>query len=260
MDSPRISLIFVNYRSAFELASALKSLFSLEQNQGLFEVIVINNDPSEERVLAELSRKLSLRLFSLPHNSGFGQAANIGAAQAKGSILGFINPDTVWQQSLLPQVASFFRTTKGESILGVGLVSGDGQSEHWSRGRFPHLGSLMWQNIWPFSGKTGEGAPDWVSGGALFVTKEVFSSLSGFDERFFLYFEDVDFCLRAKHLGIGVTIDLSCPLLHRGGRSFSSTREQKERFYVSQQQYYDKHRPGWEAFSIRVLHLILHNW
>lgn len=255
MDSPRISLIFVNYRSAFELALALEALFSYERDQTLFEVIVVNNDTSEERVLTALAKQFSFRLFSRPENEGFGTAANFGASQARGSIVGFLNPDTLWQGQILPRVAHSFSSVKEKKILGLTLTNEQGEQEAFSSGSFPRLRTLLLNNAgW----RERKQNPDWVSGGAFFVAKQDFQELQGFDEGFFLYFEDVDFCVRARRHGIAIVSDPELRVFHRGGKSFVSESAQKRFFYASQEQYYAKHRPWWEAFFVRVFHRFFH--
>jgi len=259
--NPHISLVFVNYHSVWQLSLALQKLFALELEQDFFEVIVVNNDGYEERALRRLSEKLPLRLFSMPENVGFGRGANIGAREARGSILGFLNPDTEWQQQCLRQISDVYQESTPAWILGLQLSDEKGRRELWSGGMRPSLLQLLKNNVFsllPKQAASSDGSLDWVSGGGLFVPKETFQSLGGFDERFFLYFEDVDLCLRAKKQGVTLVSSPRFTLLHRGGKSFSSSAQKKKCFYTSQIQYFEKHRPSFEVFCLRGLHRILH--
>lgn len=254
-DSPSISLVFVNYRSVFSLSLALESLFYFEQERASFEIIIVNNDREEEQAILALGRKLGLRVYTLAVNSGFGSAANFGAAQARGEFVAFINPDTVWQYPILDGITHFFHDSKEEQVLGVRLFDRYGRPEAFSRGAAPRFSTLLLQNIFPFYSQAVTRPPyDWVSGAALFLPKTLFQRMNGFDERFFLYFEDVDLCLRAQEQGAKIVSIDQFFLLHQGGKSFSSSKEQKRHFYISQQRYYAKHRSPWEGYLLRVLH------
>ncbi|MDP2837934.1 MAG: glycosyltransferase [Candidatus Moranbacteria bacterium] len=255
--NPHISLVFVNYHSIWQLSLALRQLFHLESNHDFFEVIVVNNDHREARALARLARKFPIRLLEQERNLGFGRAANIGAASARGSILGFLNPDTVWQKESLRRIESTFQEHSNGQILGLWLMNAQGEREPFSAGVAPTLWQLVRSNFFPFLVRQDllQDAPcDWVSGGGLFIEKRIFQELQGFDERFFLYFEDVDLCLRAKEQGVLIVSEPRFTLLHHGGKSFVSRELQKSLFYSSQIRYFEKHRPFFEVFCVRLFH------
>lgn len=256
-DSPSISLVFVNYRSVFSLSLALESLFSFEHERDFFEVIIVNNDREEEMAILSLGKKLGLRVYTLAENSGFGSAANFGAAQANGKIVAFINPDTVWQRPMLGDIARLFQKSREELILGLYLLDNFGRPEAFSRGSAPRFSTLLFQNFSHFSSqKVAEPPFDWVSGAALFLPKVLFQRIGGFDEDFFLYFEDVDLCLRAQNQGARILSVDQFTLLHYGGKSFSSSKEQKKHFYKSQRRYYAKHRSSWELYLLHILQMV----
>ncbi len=252
MDNPIISLIFVNYQSAFELSLALESLFSFEQGKISFEVIVVNNDSSEQKVLEALQKNFPFQLYHASSNAGFGAASNLGAKKAQGRLLGFLNPDILWKKTMLADIERYFQEKSDALVLGVALVDVQGERDRLGLGKAPCLAELIKKNLFPFFGDINHtDALDWVSGGALFVAKRVFQSIGGFDEKFFLYFEDVDFCVRAKKTGSLVVSRPDFFVFHHGGKSFASRMVQKKQFFVSQKQYYKKHRPLWE---VGILH------
>lgn len=255
--SPHISLIFVNYQSAWSLSLALKSLFSIEREKDLFEVIVINNDPKERHVLLHLAHFFPIQLIESDKNTGFGQGVNTAAAQATGHILGLLNPDIIWQTPSLARIRDFFLKRTAPIILGFSLVNEHGKEEAWSGGRAPSLALLLWNNIFQkffLDDRKNDETLDWISGCGLFLSRELFQNLDGFDKSFFLYFEDVDLCLRAKKQGASIVRDKRFALMHRGGKSFSSRSGQKNNFYRSQSVYFKKHRPRIEFLVVRFLH------
>ncbi len=255
--NPHISLIFVNYQSVRYLSSALESLFSFERETDLFEVIVVNNDVSESKDLEILKQSFPFLLLESGGNIGFGGGNNRGAAVARGDILGFINPDVLWIGTYLLRIEFLFSQKKRIGVLGMALLAENKHQEAWSVGMEPSIPRLFRDNLFPakqaFWKKTGLSSSDWVSGGGLFIRTELFSAIDGFDEHFFLYFEDVDLCTEARKRGFLVAHHPSFPLIHLGGKSNPSTRFQKKHFYASQKQYFAKHRPRWESKVLACL-------
>jgi len=97
----------------------------------------------------------------------------------------------------------------------------------------------------------------WVSGGALFCARATFDRVGGFDEQYFLYYEDVDFCHRARKLEIPVLIDPHFSVIHYRGKSQESTTTQKQAYYASQKYYFQKMRPWYESILLRLSHFFL---
>jgi len=257
---PKISLIFVNYRSVKYLKKALESLFSFEKEDALFEIIVINNDNSENEELLQMKKQLPFLLIQNDTNIGFGAGNNVGAKQARGSILGFINPDILWREENLHAIGTFFDKKKEVGILGMTILDPEGKEEEWSVGKAPGLANLFWNNVLPVKKNSSEirrvSLFDWVSGGALFIRKDLFFLASGFDEQFFLYFEDVDLCTRVRALGAAVVRHPDFAITHLGGKSKHSTNLQKKQFYSSQRKYFEKHRPLGENKILSILHFL----
>lgn len=256
--SPSISLIFVNYRSAQYLAAALESLFSFEQEPGFFEIIVANNDPAESTALRALRQIYPFFLIESAGNNGFSRGNNLGARQAKGEILGFINPDVLWMGACLRKITQVFDEDRQTGVLGMALLDEKKRPEAWSVGPDPSLAAFLLNNLFPlrkgFSAREKTFSADWVSGGALFIRKGIFADIGGFDERFFLYFEDADLCKAVRERGFSVVCHPEFPLIHLGGKSQESKRLQKKHFYASQQKYFEKHRPAWERSVLKFFH------
>lgn len=250
METPPFSIVIVNYRSAARLA---RLLASLPARNGEYAVIVANNDPSESRVLEQLSKTFSFLLIETGANRGFAAGANIGALAATGDIIGFLNPDMLWDGATFRAIRSIFEADATTGIIGLKLTDEGGQTEAWSSGSDPSLVGLIANNIlWSYQ----DSQVDWVSGGALFIRKGLFQKLGGFDERFFLYFEDADLCRRARLEGMSIRLADHLPIIHMGGRSQESKASQKGYFYASQSVYFRKHRPRAEYYMLRFLRFL----
>jgi N-acetylglucosaminyl-diphospho-decaprenol L-rhamnosyltransferase len=257
-ENPELSLIYVNFRSARLLRRSIESLFERNiLNKGV-EIIVANNDASESWALRALQRTFSVRVVGIDKNIGFGDAANLAAQYARAPYLGFINPDTEIFSGNVADIPKIFRKHPDIGILGARLISDDGNPEPWSAGREVTLWQIIRNNVSTPAGKyiwesVRPRKAGFVSGAALFIRKELFDKLDGFDERFFLYFEDVDLCFRSRRSGYRVFSFPGIVFRHKGGKSHVSDHAKKRVFYESQERYFKKHRPAWEGKALSII-------
>lgn len=260
-----LSVIIVHYGKDKHLFDCLHSL-SVNQPVGSLEVVVVNN--TQKRVQKWLSSFPFAKEVFVGKNIGFGAAGNMGARVSKGKFLFFLNPDTrLLRADMFELVLNRMRDRKEKvSIFGVGLVTQKYEHELWSGGRAMRLVDIVLKRFFFFkkgivsrSGEKGSFV-DWVSGAAFCVRKEIFLRLEGFDETFFLYFEDMDLCLRAKKNFGGVYYDGSIKILHYGGKSFSAKHIQKKHYFASQKRYFQKHRSLLESELLsRLQRIFLRN-
>ena len=253
-----LSVIIVHYGKDEHLFECLHSL-SLSKPRGLVEIIVVNN--TNQALGQKLLDSFCAREVFVGQNIGFGSAANRGAREARGEFFFFLNPDTrILLADTLERIIE--RMGDGENrqagIIGSGLVGEDYLREHWGGGKAMRLKNLLLKRLFFCTkGKKlnkKELIPvDWVSGASFCIRREDFLSLDGFDESFFLYFEDMDLCLRMGRKK-NIYYDGSVDILHYGGKSFSQKREQKRYYFSSQKRYFKKHRPSWESRIIEWLH------
>lgn len=242
-----ISCIYVNYHSVQFLENSLKSLFEWEKDNS-YEVIIVNSDASEEKSVALLAEKFQAKVISAFHNPGFGAAVNLGALQAEGEILFFVNPDTQWQESFFENALQVMKKEIRIGALGIQMASLNGMPEKQNCGRSLSCKSFFTpKNLF-------RKELDWVGGGALFVSQEAFLTVGGFDEHFFLYFEDMDFCVRLKQLGFSIAQDTAHTLIHHGGKSHANKKIQKKYYDQSMYKYAKKHWSFWEYMTFRLLH------
>lgn len=253
-----ISFISVNFRSASALSASIRSLEPFFRASSLkAEYIVVNNDPAEKAAIEALianKSSLSLQAIHTGENIGFGSANMQACRHAQGGILFFLNPDTLFLGGNFQGLINAFQY-RPQALYGLALERASGEREAWSSGSFPNLGRTLLYNL----GWCPRPAPwrtkkilrtDWVSGAALAIRKDFFETLGGFDQRFFLYFEDVDLALRAKKAGGFVAVYPFLRFLHHGGESHTSKSVQKRYFYRSQLSFFVKWRPWYESALI----------
>lgn len=259
MSDKELSIIVVSYQSQRRLARCLDSIGKKIMPAVATEVVVVNNDPTEN--LEEISNKFpEVAVFNNQRNKGFGQACNLGAGYASGDVLLFLNPDTeIFSENITDVIGELKNNTA--SIIGSGLLTENEKIQKWSAGEEINLADILRNNlgfprsrkIWKKSKRT---PCAWVAGTAMFVKKELFQKLSGFDEKFFMYFEDVDLCRRARLLGHEVLYFPDFRVWHKSGESYENKRKQKKNYYRSQDYYFKKHRNSLEAVLLKFFRFI----
>lgn len=259
---PAISFIFVNFQSAHLLGQSLSTVREALLREDLSaEYLVVNNDPSERDPVDALRNTVTdLRIIHQNTNDGFGRANNAGAQAATGEVLFFVNPDTELVRANFRGLMEAFRF-RPNAVYGMALHQVSGERERWSAGTYPSLARIILAHLAPsfvpavWQARIVEKV-DWVSGAALAIRREFFRSLNGFDEDFFLYFEDVDLARRAALRGAWVGVYPFIEFRHAGGKSHSSLRQKKQAYYAGQRQYFRKWRPAYETVLLSAGHLI----
>ena len=253
-----VSFVVVNYHSRKFLE---KCIFSIERHAAdlNYEIIVVNNDSRELAV--NFHNRSRVKTLETSHNLGFGAACNRGAETAQGKILAFLNPDV----EILGHLKSFLNHFRNDFQAGIAagqLVDSRGNIQKWSAGVETGIWDIAKNNLgYPASRSVWESLhprkADWVSGAALFIKREVFDILKGFDENFFLYFEDMDICLRARQKGYKILYNPVLKVKHWGGSSFENRDRQKKEFYKSQDYYFRKHRGRFQEWLLKFLRWII---
>ena len=253
---PEISLVFVNYRSAAYLEDALKSLF-LHEKGSFFEVVIVNNDGEESEALEKLKQlRQDIVIIESGENVGFGRAVNVAVQLAQGEYIGLLNPDTIWTKRQLNEILVEIR--KENAIIGLSLLDSVGRRERYNFGSKVSFWRLLLNHLPKKQDLVhGKRLVDWVSGGALFLSRSLFQELGGFDEKYFLYYEDVDLCERARRRGIQSYVYGDFSLVHYRGKSQESIGKQKAAYYQSQMYYFQKMRPVYEQWLLRISRVFL---
>jgi GT2 family glycosyltransferase len=264
-----VSIIIVNWNGGDHLRRCLASLRG-STDESLDRIIVVDNGSTDGS--SDAARNVAgVTVLDAGRNLGFAKACNLGARETTAEFLLFLNPDTTVSPGVLPRVLSFMTETSSVEvgICGVQLVDEEGRVAR-SCARFPTplgmcLVALGLGRIFRGSGMLMEDWPhdrsrqvDHVIGAFYFVRKSVFEALRGFDERFFMYLEDLDFSLRANRLGWRSHYLADTCAFHLGG---GTSRQVKDRrlFYSlrSRVQYSFKHFDRSAAAIVFMLTVIL---
>jgi N-acetylglucosaminyl-diphospho-decaprenol L-rhamnosyltransferase len=267
-----LDVVIVNWNTGDCLRTCLRSLAAAGSGLRLGPTAVVDN-ASWDGSAAQLPASPEVVLISNPTNVGFAAACNQGARVGSAPYLLFLNPDTVLLPDTLRSVLGFMEGAEGASygICG-GLVLHPDGTPGISASRFPTLanvvtGTLRMERVvhrWvatrhlPAKELTRSRPVDQVIGAFFLVRRSLFDRLEGFDERFFLYYEEVDFCMRAASLGGPAYLLTEAKYYHignvsakqSGGRALSHSLR-------SRTLYAGRHWSAAEVFSLVVFTLTL---
>jgi len=220
-----VSVVVVTMGQSAHLATCLTSLAA--QTLPDFEVItVVNGAASVIQQENALTLAQKTRLVFTGSNVGYGAACNVGAKVANGPVLLFLNDDTVLQPEFLSEIHWLLSRESG--CIAQPLIFHKYASA-WRRGNPCDIYGAAGLAFYRGCG-TGK---FFVSGACLAISKPIFQSLSGFDEKLFLYHDDLDLCWRARLRGVKVTSAVAGICLHTGGES-STSMPHAVKFYYTQ--------------------------
>ena len=264
-----IDVIIVNWNAGQQLLECVQSVIA--NGAGLVaKIIVVDNDSHDGSELPLLAMA-QVHLIRAGANLGFGKACNLGAANSTADFLLFLNPDAQIGPKTLSRVDAFMQgdAAKKVGIVGVQLLEG---SQHVARSCsrfptplsmisrasgidlvFPRLGSAMaeWDH------KTTREV-DHVIGAFYLIRRACFERAGGFDERFFVYIEDLDLSFRAKMSGWKTIYLADVQAFHAGGGTSSQVKA--HRLFYSQRsrlQYAFKHFTIGGSLAVLLATLIL---
>lgn len=202
--SVNVSAVIVNYEAGELL---LECIAALAGQSGLLETIVVDNGSTDGSTKAAAATFEDLHVVTPGRNLGFAGGANAGARVSRGELLLFLNPDVCLAPGSLSVLAAEF-TDRSVGVVGPPLdVAVAGEVEYGATldpiGSPVHLAH--------------RGPALYVPGCALMTRARLFHSLGGFDERFFMFVEDVDYCWRVLLSGLDVRVAQTTPAQHEGG-------------------------------------------
>ncbi len=228
-----ISIVIVNWNSGTFLRRCLLSIrdaLSVARASVVDSIIIIDNASTDGSAdVGDLPSELPLRIITNVRNRGFAAACNQGAALSKSGQLLFLNTDVAVRSDTLETASQYLEANAGADvgILGIRLEDEAGQTQRCTS-RFPTPGRLFAQSCGLDRIVRGLGHfdttrdhsvtrnVDQVMGAFLLVRRDLFERLVGFDERFFVYFDDVDFCFRARNAGAQSVFFAGASALHTG--------------------------------------------
>jgi hypothetical protein len=257
-----VSVVIVNHNGYDHTRNAILSVM---QHSAESEIIVVDNCSTDGSGGVLQKEFPQLAVITEDENRGFGFGCNRGAEAAKGKYLFFLNNDTLLSEDTPAILASFLSKNLTVAACGPKLLNPDGTFQV-SFGLDPSLRNEWIVRRWQHPRKSAHDAVmsslerryahakvDWVTAAALMMRTDVFWKLNGFDESFFMYFEDADLCKRGRALGFDIFYYAQTSLIHFAGQSVKDRRtEVSIEYRRSQLRFYDKYRSLAERISLRL--------
>ncbi len=264
--APRLSIIIVSHNTRELLSECLTSV-DREGDSVTSEVVVVDNASSDGTMNLLPARFPRVRFLDAGGNIGFAAANNLGLATANGSMVLFLNPDTILLPGALASAVSRLASDPTIGVLGCRILHPDGRVQPSARA-LPTLLNLFvesfglhkllpygppWGDPW-ITDDLSEQPVGVVKGAFLLTRRDVLAAVGNFDERFFLYSEEQDWCRRVTEAGLKVWYYPGAAIVHREGSS-SPVRRNSARFiiYDSETEYFRKHHGATVAGVARCL-------
>lgn len=269
-----LSIIIVNYNTK-KLTQECIAAIQKNTKGIIYEIIVVDNASTDGSAKA-LKKQKDIKFIQNTKNKGFGYANNLGLKRAEGEFILFLNSDTKIKDNLLKEMLAWMKKHEKAGVTSCSLLNADG-SLQGTGGYFPSLIRVFsWLTIQdlpfvdnyikPFHPMK-EKSPfkkferddfyetkkqlDWVTGAFLLTRKKVLDEVGYFDEKYFMYTEEVDLCYRIKKAGWQVWYLPDWSILHLGGAS--STREFSVlNEYKGVKRFYKKFYPAWQYLVLRL--------
>jgi GT2 family glycosyltransferase len=266
-----VTIIIVAYNSGHYLDECLQSIAAARHERVCVEVVIVDNHSSDGTIdRLRGFEGLRLSIIENERNVGFAAAANRGIAATDGDYVLLLNPDTLLTPGVIDEMARFMDQHPEAGIVSPKLVMQDGRIDPACHRGFPTPWAsatyfMGLERLFPrrrlFNGYHRWDLPldqahevDAVSGAFLFARRRLLRAMGGLDERFFMYGEDIDACLRAREHGYKVYYTPAATVVHIKGTSTGIGQSAKvscatgatrmrmvNTFHDSMVTFYDKH-------------------
>jgi GT2 family glycosyltransferase len=252
--SARVSALVVNYHAYAELDVCLTSLASQPELRSI--VVVDQASIAPEREVLE-RRHPEVRWLALDDNVGFGAGVNHAARHASDEYLYLVNPDSIVGPGAIGVLTAWLDAHPTAAVAGSLVCNTDGTIQgsarafptvstffagrsSWLTRRFP---TNRWtrRNVLTGPDVKAVQTVDWVSGASMMIRRKAFEDVGGFDERYFLYWEDADLCRRLLARGWHTVYVPGAVVTHHGSRSSRSDVRPIVEFHRSAFRYYRTH-------------------
>lgn len=273
---PRLSIVIVNWNAGRQLHNCIESIgHAIQDGFVLSEVVVVDNGSIDNSLAGINQLGVPVRMIRNEENRGFAAACNQGAA-GTGDYLLFLNPDTLLFANSLVVPLIFMQAPGNEDVGVVGIQLRDDKNRiALSCARFPtpriFAAQALGANRLPGLRHLNTHMSDWthdetrtvdhVIGAFYLIRRSLFESLGGFDERFFVYLEDLDLSLRARQAGWRSVYLSGVQAFHAGGGT-SEQAKSARLFYAlrSRLLYGFKHFSPAAAWGLLIITLAVEPW
>lgn len=267
VERPGIAVVTVAYRSNGVLPGFLASIAAASSTP--VQTVIVDNKPGDDSRAAELAARFGADYVARPDNPGYGGAINAGVAALPASVRWVLisNPDVVLHPGVIDALMAVGESDMCIAAIGPAVLNPDG-TVYPSARRVPSLrtgvGHALFVNLWhdnPWTRRYRQDADEavtardagWLSGSCLLVRRDVFDEVGGFDEGYFMYFEDVDLGYRIGLAGYRNRYEPSVAVTHIGGHTtINESAVMIRAHHTSARRFITRKYRGWYLWPVRV--------
>lgn len=265
---PTIGVVTVAFRSNDVLPAFLGSLSSASAQE--VAAVVVDNWPGDGSAARDLAVAASVAYLAMRSNAGYGAAINAGIASLPATVdwVLITNPDVTLTDGVIDALVAVGQSSDDIGAIGPAVLNSDG-TVYPSARALPSLrtgiGHALFVNLWqtnPWTRRYRQESPvgggrrdtGWLSGACLLVRRSAFASIGGFDDEFFMYFEDVDLGYRLGKNGWRNVYEPAATVIHLGAHSTTKESALMVRaHHASARRFLAKKYAGWWLCPVRVV-------
>ncbi|EDP95448.1 glycosyltransferase family 2 protein [Kordia algicida OT-1] len=243
----QLSVIILNYNVRYFLEACIRSVQAAISELNA-EIIVIDNNSPDDSCDMMQNTFPNIQLIPNTENVGFAKANNQGVKIAKGKYICILNPDTIVAEDTFTQLLKFAETTENLGSIGCKLIDGSGMFLPESKRNIPtpmvSVKKILGNKNSGYYSSLDEndiGKVDILVGAFMFMEKNVYENVQGFDEDYFMYGEDIDLSYKIKKAGFQNYYYGKTTVIHYKGESTLKDKTYAKRFYGAMQLFYKKH-------------------
>jgi GT2 family glycosyltransferase/glycosyltransferase involved in cell wall biosynthesis len=234
MGQPKVSVVLVNFRGVNDTLNAIKSIKASNYPKDLIEIVVVDNASNDDSLNKLKELKDEIKLIVSESNLGFAGGVNLGVKNSIGEIIGLLNNDAKCDSNWITSAVETILEDEKNACVASKVLSIDGKEIDFVDG------SLTWYGM-GYKREATKNANEvidfkkevlFATGSAMFIKKDIFEKVGGFDERFFMFYEDVDFGWRLNLLGYKVIFDPKSIAYHKHHASIEKFGQYYEHYLL----------------------------
>lgn len=265
-----LSIIIVNYKTSRDIKLCLDSIVEHESRCAEYEFIIVDNNSDDPGLAGIKTEYPFVTIIHAPYNNGFAYGCNIGIRHSRGEFILLLNPDTFIDDNSIEKLYDYLIKNPDVHFIGPMLLFRDRSNQSYFE---PKAHLTLWRLFCEkfylhriFSGSkifnsyyrtymdyNSVTEVEAVAGSAFMFRREVIDTLGPLDENYFMYFEESDYCLKAKKNGFRLLYYPPSKIIHTGGLISESNWERSTKNYVASFKYYFKKNFGRITYYTAIL-------
>ena len=259
-----LSIIYVNYNTADQVMTSVESV--RRHTKGIdYEIIVADNNSKDDENLQKLIDDETIKVVKLDDNYGFGKANNAGVKECTGEYIFLLNPDTICHDNSIKKLLDCLKADQTIGVISPNLINSESKPTHSFRRvgdgiltelNFALFGlpyKILYGSDFEFNHSDKQLEVAYSCGAAMMMKKEIFEKVDGFDDTFFMYYEDQDLCNRIKKTGLRIVNEPKAIIQHLEGTSIHLNSKRETFIIQSRKKYFIKTMPLWHFKVANIL-------